>query len=224
MVSLHRAGAHPGSPGEHAEQLALVVAGAVLAGELSLMAALTAGHLVNSHMKHNRSKPATSSATAGTPSPTPSPGASAVPSKPEVCRDSDVATTNKAFDSDPSSSSVAVSSSSSRSSIKHYEEGSCNSGNVPVVVIFKCSDNQCDNAPNVDSYLVPTKKGSATDLQYSQDSEQRPDNLGSECDIKQDGELPSKSTSKSNIGSEKPFPSCLDYCSRINTIEDEDIS
>ena len=33
------------------------MAGAVLAGELSLMAALTAGHLVNSHMKHNRAKP-----------------------------------------------------------------------------------------------------------------------------------------------------------------------
>ncbi|KAF2368953.1 Hydroxymethylglutaryl-CoA reductase eukaryotic/archaeal type [Trinorchestia longiramus] len=51
-------GAHVGSPGDNAVQLALIVSGAVLAGELSLMAALTAGHLVSSHIKHNRAKPA----------------------------------------------------------------------------------------------------------------------------------------------------------------------
>ncbi|KAJ8380383.1 hypothetical protein SKAU_G00011610 [Synaphobranchus kaupii] len=44
------------SPGENARQLARVVSGTVLAGELSLMAALAAGHLVKSHMTHNRSK------------------------------------------------------------------------------------------------------------------------------------------------------------------------
>lgn len=44
------------SPGENARQLARVVCAAVLAGELSLMAALAAGHLVRSHMAHNRSK------------------------------------------------------------------------------------------------------------------------------------------------------------------------
>lgn len=49
-------GAHPGSPGDNAVQLARIVSAAVLAGELSLMAALTAGHVVKSHMKHNRSK------------------------------------------------------------------------------------------------------------------------------------------------------------------------
>uniref|UniRef100_H3D7J1 3-hydroxy-3-methylglutaryl coenzyme A reductase n=1 Tax=Tetraodon nigroviridis TaxID=99883 RepID=H3D7J1_TETNG len=43
-------------PGENARQLARVVCGTVLAGELSLMAALAAGHLVKSHMSHNRSK------------------------------------------------------------------------------------------------------------------------------------------------------------------------
>lgn len=48
-------GPNPTSPGENANQLARVVCGAVLAGELSLMAALTAGHLVKSHLKHNRS-------------------------------------------------------------------------------------------------------------------------------------------------------------------------
>lgn len=49
-------GASQDCPGENARQLARVVCGAVLAGELSLMAALAAGHLVKSHMTHNRSK------------------------------------------------------------------------------------------------------------------------------------------------------------------------
>ncbi|CAL8320137.1 unnamed protein product [Lota lota] len=49
-------GSSPGHPGENARQLARVVCAAVLAGELSLMAALAAGHLVKSHMTHNRSK------------------------------------------------------------------------------------------------------------------------------------------------------------------------
>lgn len=44
------------SPGENSRQLARIVCGTVLAGELSLMAALAAGHLVKSHMTHNRSK------------------------------------------------------------------------------------------------------------------------------------------------------------------------
>ncbi|XP_053196013.1 3-hydroxy-3-methylglutaryl-coenzyme A reductase-like isoform X3 [Scomber japonicus] len=49
-------GTSPHQPGENARQLARVVCGTVLAGELSLMAALAAGHLVKSHMTHNRSK------------------------------------------------------------------------------------------------------------------------------------------------------------------------
>uniref|UniRef100_A0A667XGS5 3-hydroxy-3-methylglutaryl-coenzyme A reductase n=1 Tax=Myripristis murdjan TaxID=586833 RepID=A0A667XGS5_9TELE len=48
-------GTSPTQPGENARQLASVVCGTVLAGELSLMAALAAGHLVQSHMTHNRS-------------------------------------------------------------------------------------------------------------------------------------------------------------------------
>ncbi|KAM4719725.1 3-hydroxy-3-methylglutaryl-coenzyme A reductase-like [Anableps anableps] len=48
--------ASPNQPGENARQLARVVCATVLAGELSLMAALAAGHLVKSHMTHNRSK------------------------------------------------------------------------------------------------------------------------------------------------------------------------
>lgn len=49
-------GAHPTSPGDNARQLARVIAGAVLAGELSLCSALAAGHLVRAHMSHNRSQ------------------------------------------------------------------------------------------------------------------------------------------------------------------------
>ncbi|KAM9964613.1 hypothetical protein ACTFIW_004384 [Dictyostelium discoideum] len=47
-------GANLERPGANSEQLARVVAAAVLSGELSLMSALAAGHLVRSHLKHNR--------------------------------------------------------------------------------------------------------------------------------------------------------------------------
>nr|XP_009504558.1 PREDICTED: 3-hydroxy-3-methylglutaryl-Coenzyme A reductase isoform X2 [Phalacrocorax carbo] len=49
-------GARQDNPGENARQLAKIVCATVMAGELSLMAALAAGHLVKSHMIHNRSK------------------------------------------------------------------------------------------------------------------------------------------------------------------------
>ncbi|CAM8915964.1 unnamed protein product [Rhodiola kirilowii] len=48
-------GANAESPGANSRQLASIVAGAVLAGELSLMSAIAAGQLVKSHMKYNRS-------------------------------------------------------------------------------------------------------------------------------------------------------------------------
>ncbi|GFQ01839.1 3-hydroxy-3-methylglutaryl-coenzyme a reductase, partial [Phtheirospermum japonicum] len=48
-------GASKEAPGSNARLLATVVAGSVLAGELSLMSAISAGQLVNSHMKYNRS-------------------------------------------------------------------------------------------------------------------------------------------------------------------------
>lgn len=47
-------GPHVTKPGENASKLARIVCATVLAGELSLMAALTAGHLVKSHLEHNR--------------------------------------------------------------------------------------------------------------------------------------------------------------------------
>jgi len=48
-------GSHPTTPGNNSRQLARIICAAVLAGELSLMSALAAGHLVKSHLRHNRS-------------------------------------------------------------------------------------------------------------------------------------------------------------------------
>ena len=45
-------------PGDNARKLAMIVGSSVLAGELSLIAALAANHLVRSHMQHNRKAPA----------------------------------------------------------------------------------------------------------------------------------------------------------------------
>ncbi|KAK9387635.1 hydroxymethylglutaryl-coenzyme A reductase-domain-containing protein [Lipomyces mesembrius] len=61
-------GPHPTSPGDNARQLAKIVAAGVLAGELSLCSALAAGHLVQSHMIHNRSQPSTRATTPAAPS------------------------------------------------------------------------------------------------------------------------------------------------------------
>ncbi len=49
-------GAHPTNPGQNAQQLARIIAAAVMAGELSLISALAAGHLVRAHLAHNRSQ------------------------------------------------------------------------------------------------------------------------------------------------------------------------
>ncbi|KAL3527324.1 hypothetical protein ACH5RR_011980 [Cinchona calisaya] len=48
-------GANKEAAGANATLLATIVAGSVLAGELSLMSAISAGQLVKSHMKYNRS-------------------------------------------------------------------------------------------------------------------------------------------------------------------------
>ncbi len=42
------------SPGKNAERLARIISGTVLAGELSLMAALTSNDLVKAHMELGR--------------------------------------------------------------------------------------------------------------------------------------------------------------------------
>ncbi|XP_055336797.1 3-hydroxy-3-methylglutaryl-coenzyme A reductase-like [Paramacrobiotus metropolitanus] len=62
-------GPSPMQPGANAEKLARVICGAVLAAELSLLAALTSGDLIESHMRHNRSKLNMSYPTATTGSP-----------------------------------------------------------------------------------------------------------------------------------------------------------
>lgn len=56
-------GSHLENPGDNAKQLARIVCATVLAGELSLMAALTTGDLVKSHLKHNRSSTSVNSET-----------------------------------------------------------------------------------------------------------------------------------------------------------------
>jgi hydroxymethylglutaryl-CoA reductase (NADPH) len=56
-------GAHPTHPGQNSQMLARLISAAVMAGELSLISALAAGHLVRAHLVHNRSQtntPATS--------------------------------------------------------------------------------------------------------------------------------------------------------------------
>ena len=77
-----RGSARDGTPGSHAQQLARVVAGAVLAGELSLMSALTSNDLLSAHIKLNRKAPATAAAPPVTPiggaAPLPSAAAAAV--------------------------------------------------------------------------------------------------------------------------------------------------
>ena len=57
-------GPHAENPGDNARQLARIVASAVLAGELSLCAALATGQLVKSHMKLNRASESSPSAAA----------------------------------------------------------------------------------------------------------------------------------------------------------------
>ena len=47
-------GSNNENPGGNASRLARVVCATVLAGELSLLSALAAGHLVKSHLTHNR--------------------------------------------------------------------------------------------------------------------------------------------------------------------------
>ncbi|XP_055877025.1 3-hydroxy-3-methylglutaryl-coenzyme A reductase-like isoform X2 [Biomphalaria glabrata] len=48
-------GSNDQCPGDNAKRLAQIICATVMAGELSLMSALAAGHLVQSHLKHNRS-------------------------------------------------------------------------------------------------------------------------------------------------------------------------
>ncbi|VDO87231.1 unnamed protein product [Soboliphyme baturini] len=49
------AGGHVSQPGMNSKKLARVICATVMAGELSLLSALSAGHLVRSHLRYNRS-------------------------------------------------------------------------------------------------------------------------------------------------------------------------
>ena len=71
------AGSNPAAPGANASKLAIIVAATVLAGELSLNAALASGHLISAHMDLNR-KPA-----AGVTAQTASPSQNLSPSQSE---------------------------------------------------------------------------------------------------------------------------------------------
>ncbi|KAI9323754.1 3-hydroxy-3-methylglutaryl coenzyme A reductase [Dichotomocladium elegans] len=59
-------GPHPTNPGDNARRLARIICASVMAGELSLCAALAAGHLVQAHMTHNRNTPQPSPPTPAT--------------------------------------------------------------------------------------------------------------------------------------------------------------
>ena len=61
------AGASTDEPGANARQLSMVVAASVMAAELSLLSALSAGHLMRAHMQYNR-KAAEPAPTAAPPS------------------------------------------------------------------------------------------------------------------------------------------------------------
>jgi len=81
-------GTHTTSPGHNARKLARLIVAAVMAGELSLMSALAAGHLIKAHMAHNRSQPGTPNTASASVSPlssrpqTPSPFAVLPPRSP----------------------------------------------------------------------------------------------------------------------------------------------
>lgn len=55
MMGINGSSKPPLKPGDNAEKFARIVCASVLAGELSLLAALAEGTLVKSHMRHNRS-------------------------------------------------------------------------------------------------------------------------------------------------------------------------
>ncbi|EKM75627.1 hypothetical protein AGABI1DRAFT_64187 [Agaricus bisporus var. burnettii JB137-S8] len=81
-------GAHPTHPGQNAQALARIIAAAVMAGELSLISALAAGHLIRAHMAHNRSQTNTpSTSRPATPGPGPSPVAGHFASVPATAVD-----------------------------------------------------------------------------------------------------------------------------------------
>ncbi|KAJ3559750.1 hypothetical protein NP233_g11184 [Leucocoprinus birnbaumii] len=117
-------GAHPTHPGQNAQALARMIAAAVMAGELSLMSALAAGHLIRAHMAHNRSQTNTPAASRpATPGPGMSPVAGQLASVPVsmgvVTPVSSVATPPVGSNSSEPGSGSGSSSVSSSSTVTH---------------------------------------------------------------------------------------------------------
>lgn len=82
-------GAHPTQPGQNSQRLARLIAAGVMAGELSLLSALAAGHLIRAHMAHNRSTTNTPAASRPvTPGPVPSAGSSWLAAAPKAIKNS----------------------------------------------------------------------------------------------------------------------------------------
>lgn len=102
---LGAAGANAERPGGNAEALARIVCGTVLAGELSLMSALTSGDLVSGHMKLNRkpSKPEAAAAATATAGTTSAASAAAAASSPRAYSSSPAAHVEAAVSKVPSS-------------------------------------------------------------------------------------------------------------------------
>lgn len=124
-------GAHPTHPGQNAQALARIIAAAVMAGELSLLSALAAGHLIRAHMAHNRSQTNTPAASRpATPGPGLSPVAGQLPSVPVPAA---VASSSVEKDASvPSLLTPASSiSSSPRTSAKLQESSSNSSSTLP---------------------------------------------------------------------------------------------
>ena len=115
-MSFPSPGAHPTAPGENACEFAKVVASVVLAGELSLMSALAAGHLVKSHMAHNRAKPQ------GAAPPAAPPAAAAAPAPAEALPPAPAAPTAASSPAEPAAAPASEEPCSSP------DEGAASSG------------------------------------------------------------------------------------------------
>jgi hydroxymethylglutaryl-CoA reductase (NADPH) len=119
-------GAHPTHPGQNAQALARMIAAAVMAGELSLISALAAGHLIRAHMAHNRSQtntPATSRPA------TPGPGAS-----PVAGHSANVPVRGNGGDGKGSAATLPAPLSSQKLNLSHSSSSSSSTTHIPASI------------------------------------------------------------------------------------------
>ncbi|KAK8729133.1 hypothetical protein OTU49_008642 [Cherax quadricarinatus] len=137
-------GAHQENPGENACQLAKIIAGTVLAGELSLMSALAAGHLVKSHLAHNRAK-------SGTSSPSASITNGGVPTAAATITTSSVTDISTNADSHPTGKAVvpAINSSTTSDKVEAF-------GAKPITNCFERGNTIVNKAATQKTNLPPT--------------------------------------------------------------------